>query len=188
MMKTLFLQAPSFDGFDGGAGSRYQNAARDQVVLVSDLAGAAGRAGRGLQADRRAAAPAVGSPTCCRRRKDRDLVVLHTSTPSFASDVKIARGAEGGQPDAQDRPDRRQGGGRADESLAAGLRGDRFRRPQRVRLHHQGGRRGPRLRPTSTACQLSQRRRPRSSTTTTAPILRGHGRAAVRHRRSTSAT
>src|ERR1700684_331283 len=24
-MKTLFLQAPSFDGFDGGAGSRYQN-------------------------------------------------------------------------------------------------------------------------------------------------------------------
>ena len=22
-MKTLFLQAPSFDGFDGGAGSRY---------------------------------------------------------------------------------------------------------------------------------------------------------------------
>src|ERR1700716_3747288 len=24
MFKTLFLQAPSFDGFDGGAGSRYQ--------------------------------------------------------------------------------------------------------------------------------------------------------------------
>ena len=23
-MKTLFLQPPSFDGFDGGAGSRYQ--------------------------------------------------------------------------------------------------------------------------------------------------------------------
>ncbi|MHB1643458.1 MAG: hopanoid biosynthesis associated radical SAM protein HpnJ, partial [Acidithiobacillus sp.] len=23
-MKTLFLQAPSFEGFDGGAGSRYQ--------------------------------------------------------------------------------------------------------------------------------------------------------------------
>ncbi len=23
-MKILFLQAPSFDGFDGGAGSRYQ--------------------------------------------------------------------------------------------------------------------------------------------------------------------
>jgi hypothetical protein len=25
MMKTLFLQAPSFEGFDGGAGARYQN-------------------------------------------------------------------------------------------------------------------------------------------------------------------
>ena len=24
MMRTLFLQAPTFDGFDGGAGSRYQ--------------------------------------------------------------------------------------------------------------------------------------------------------------------
>jgi hypothetical protein len=24
-MRTLFLQAPSFDGFDGGAGSRYQS-------------------------------------------------------------------------------------------------------------------------------------------------------------------
>jgi hypothetical protein len=24
MMRALFLQAPSFDGFDGGAGSRYQ--------------------------------------------------------------------------------------------------------------------------------------------------------------------
>ena len=24
MMLTLFLQAPSFEGFDGGAGSRYQ--------------------------------------------------------------------------------------------------------------------------------------------------------------------
>ena len=23
-IRTLFLQAPSFDGFDGGAGSRYQ--------------------------------------------------------------------------------------------------------------------------------------------------------------------
>ena len=24
MMRTLFLQAPSFDGYDGGAGARYQ--------------------------------------------------------------------------------------------------------------------------------------------------------------------
>lgn len=24
MLKTLFLQPPTFDGFDGGAGSRYQ--------------------------------------------------------------------------------------------------------------------------------------------------------------------
>ena len=30
MMKTLFLQPPSFDGFDGGAGSRYQAQAGDR--------------------------------------------------------------------------------------------------------------------------------------------------------------
>ena len=45
MMRTLFLQAPSFDGFDGGAGSRYQAKREIKLVLVSDLAGAAGRAG-----------------------------------------------------------------------------------------------------------------------------------------------
>ena len=93
-------------------GARYQNAPRDQVVLVSDLAGAARRAGRGLQADRRAAAPAPLRRRCCRRSKDRDLVVLHTSTPSFASDVKTVRALKAAQSESQDRHDRRQGRGR----------------------------------------------------------------------------
>ena len=53
-----------------------------------------------------------------------------------------------------------------DESLAQG-RADRFRRPQRVRLHHQGNRRGPRLGRRSTASPTATPPA-RSSTTRTA--------------------
>ena len=68
MMKTLFLQPPSFDGFDGGAGSRYQAQARDQILLVPDLAGPAGRPGARLHADRRAAgAPDDGGRAAARQ-------------------------------------------------------------------------------------------------------------------------
>ena len=55
-MRTLFLQAPSFDGYDGGAGARYQMKREVTLVLVSDLARAACGTGRRLEADRRAAA------------------------------------------------------------------------------------------------------------------------------------
>ena len=88
-------------------------AARDPLVLVSDLAGAAGRAGAGQQADRRAAGAAARSTTCCRSRGDYELAVLHTSTPSFASDVKVAEALKDANPRLQDRPGRRQGRGRA---------------------------------------------------------------------------
>ena len=88
MMRHLFLQAPSFDGFDGGAGSRYQARREIRSFWYPDLARAAGRAGRGQQAHRRAAASACSSPTSCADARDYDLAVLHTSTPSFASDVK----------------------------------------------------------------------------------------------------
>ena len=54
MMKTLFLQPPSFDGFDGGAGSRYQ-AKREIKSFWFPLAGAAGDAGVRIEVDRRAA-------------------------------------------------------------------------------------------------------------------------------------
>ena len=54
-MRTLFLQAPSFDGFDGGAGSRYQAKREITSFWYPDVARPAGRAGAGSQADRRAA-------------------------------------------------------------------------------------------------------------------------------------
>ena len=89
MMKTLFLHPPSFDGFDGGAGSRYQ-AKREirsfwyptwlaqPAALVPDSKLIDAPPAR-LKLDD--VLPLAG---------DFELAVLHTSTPSFASDVGVA--------------------------------------------------------------------------------------------------
>src|SRR5215471_268780 len=87
-MRTLFLQAPSFDGFDGGAGARYQTKREvasfwyptwlaQPAALVPD--------------SRLIDAPPHGTRLAevLAAAKEFDLVVLHTSTPSFASDVKM---------------------------------------------------------------------------------------------------
>ncbi|MBI2510089.1 MAG: hopanoid biosynthesis associated radical SAM protein HpnJ [Betaproteobacteria bacterium] len=96
-MKTLFLNPPSFGGFDGGAGSRYQ--ARREIrsfwyptwlaqpaALVPDsrLIDAPAR-GLSLQD----ILPLAG---------DRELAVLYTSTPSFQSDVKVAEALKAANP------------------------------------------------------------------------------------------
>jgi hopanoid biosynthesis associated radical SAM protein HpnJ len=87
MRRTLFLQAPSFDGFDGGAGSRYQ--AKREIKsfwyptwLAQPAAMVEGS--RLIDAPPHRQSLADVAPLA----KDYDLVVLHTSTPSFASDVK----------------------------------------------------------------------------------------------------
>jgi hopanoid biosynthesis associated radical SAM protein HpnJ len=87
MLRTLFLQAPSFDGFDGGAGSRYQ--ARREIKsfwfptwLAQPAALVEGS--RLIDAPPHRQSLADVLPLA----RDYDLVVLHTSTPSFASDVK----------------------------------------------------------------------------------------------------
>jgi hopanoid biosynthesis associated radical SAM protein HpnJ len=89
MMKTLFLHPPSFDGFDGGAGSRYQ-AKREirsfwyptwlaqPTALVPDSKLIDAPPAKLKLAD---VLPIAG---------EYELAVLHTSTPSFASDVRVA--------------------------------------------------------------------------------------------------
>src|SRR5580700_10630448 len=89
MMKSLFLHPPSFDGFDGGAGSRYQ-AKREirsfwyptwlaqPAALVPGSRLIDAPPARLRLAD---VLPLVG---------EYELAVLHTSTPSFAADVKVA--------------------------------------------------------------------------------------------------
>ncbi|WP_202964706.1 hopanoid biosynthesis associated radical SAM protein HpnJ [Inquilinus limosus] len=87
-MKTLFLQAPSFDGFDGGAGSRYQ--AKREIKSFwypTWLAQPAALVEGSKLID---GPPSRISPAAvAAQAKDYDLAVLHTSTPSFASDVKM---------------------------------------------------------------------------------------------------
>ena len=89
MMKTLFLQPPSFDGFDGGAGSRYQ--AKREIKsfwFPTWLAQPAAMVEGSKLID---APPArIGMEPVIREAKNRDLCIIHTSTPSFASDVKVA--------------------------------------------------------------------------------------------------
>ncbi len=89
MMKTLFLHPPSFDGFDGGAGSRYQ--ARREIRSFWYPTWLAQPAALVPQSRLIDAPPArLGLADILPLAGDYELAVLHTSTPSFASDVRIA--------------------------------------------------------------------------------------------------
>ena len=89
MMKTLFLQPPSFDGFDGGAGSRYQ--AKREIKsfwFPTWLAQPAALVPDSTLID---APPArLTMADVLPHAKRNDLLIIHTSTPSFANDVKVA--------------------------------------------------------------------------------------------------
>ncbi len=89
-MKTLFLSPPSFDGFDGGAGSRYQ--AKREITSFwypTWLAQPAALVPGSKLVD--APPHNLGVPEMLSLAKDYDLVVMHTSTPSLANDVECAR-------------------------------------------------------------------------------------------------
>jgi hopanoid biosynthesis associated radical SAM protein HpnJ len=88
-LKTLFLHPPSFRGFDGGAGARYQ--ARREVRSFWYPTWLAQPAAL-VPGSRLVDAPPAGltldevAPLAA----DYELAVLHTSTPSFAHDVRVA--------------------------------------------------------------------------------------------------
>jgi hopanoid biosynthesis associated radical SAM protein HpnJ len=88
MMRTLFLQAPSFDGFDGGAGSRYQ--ARREIRSFwypTWLAQVAAVVPSSKLID--AVPHRLTLTDILPAARQYDLAVLHTSTPSFASDIRV---------------------------------------------------------------------------------------------------
>ena len=98
MMRTLFLQSPSFDGFDGGAGSRFQarreirsfwypNWLAQPAALVPNSKLVDGPP-HGLRRD-----------DVARTAREYDLAVVHTSSPSFASDVKMIEALKAVNPD-----------------------------------------------------------------------------------------
>src|ERR1700731_672385 len=98
MMRTLFLQAPSFEGYDGGAGARYQMRREIQSYWYPTwLAQPAALIEDSKLIDAPPHRLKFGDIAPEARR--RELIVLHTSTPSFASDVKIAEALKSINPD-----------------------------------------------------------------------------------------
>jgi hopanoid biosynthesis associated radical SAM protein HpnJ len=97
MMRTLFLHPPSYQGFDGGAGARYQ-AKREirSYWYPTWLAQPAALVPDSLLVD----APPAGLtlPDVVPLARDHDLAVLHTSSPSFAGDVKVAEALKEANP------------------------------------------------------------------------------------------
>ena len=89
MLRTLFLQAPSYEGFDGGAGSRYQ--ARREIRSFWYPTWLAQPAAL-VEGSRLIDAPPhrLRFQDIVEDVKQRDLIVMHTSTPSFKSDAKTA--------------------------------------------------------------------------------------------------
>ena len=89
MKRALFLNPPSFEGFDGGAGSRYQ--ARREVRSFwypTWLAQPAALVPESKLID----APAANLPldSVLREATEFELCFIHTSTPSFRADLKTA--------------------------------------------------------------------------------------------------
>jgi hopanoid biosynthesis associated radical SAM protein HpnJ len=89
MMRTLFLQAPSFDGFDGGAGARYQMRREIQSFWFPTWLAQPAALVEGSKL--------IDAPPHKLKFQDvapeaisRDLVVMHTSTPSFSVVVRTA--------------------------------------------------------------------------------------------------
>jgi hypothetical protein len=97
MMRTLCLHPPSYEGFDGGAGSRYQ-AKREirsfwyptwlaQVAAIVPGSTLVDAPAGGLRLED--VLPMAGQ---------YDLAVLHTSSPSFAGDVRVAEALKQASP------------------------------------------------------------------------------------------
>ena len=88
-MKTLLLNPPSFEKFDGGAGSRYQ--ATREITSFWYPVWLAYPAGL-IKESRLLDAPADGvtPEQTVQIARDYDFVVLFTSTPGFKSDIRLA--------------------------------------------------------------------------------------------------
>ncbi len=97
MKKTLLLNPPSFEGFDGGAGARYQ-ATREirSFWYPTWLAQPAAL----IPGSRLIDAPAHDQSLedILPLARDYELLIIHTSTPSFGNDVKVAEAFKAANP------------------------------------------------------------------------------------------
>jgi len=96
-MSALFLSPPSFDGFDGGAGARYQ--ARREVTSYwypTWLAQPAALVPGSKLLD--CPPHNIGVEECLRIARDYDHVIINTSTPSLKNDCKVAEAIKDAKP------------------------------------------------------------------------------------------
>ena len=89
-MKTLFLNPPSFEDFDGGAGSRYQ-ASREVTSFWYPvwLCYPAGMIAESRVVD--APVQKLSLADCVEIAAVYDLVVLYTSTPTLRTEARMLR-------------------------------------------------------------------------------------------------
>jgi len=100
MSKTLFLSPPSFDGFDGGAGARYQ--ARREVTSFwypTWLAQPAALVPNSRLLD--CPPHDIDVAKCLAIAKDFDHVIINTSTPSLKNDCRVAEAIKAQKPDTK---------------------------------------------------------------------------------------
>jgi hopanoid biosynthesis associated radical SAM protein HpnJ len=100
MLRTLFLSPPSFNGFDGGAGSRYQ--AKREITSFWYPTWLAQPAAL-VPGNKLVDAPPHGQSVddVLAIAKNYDLVIMHTSTPSIANDVLCAQAIKAQKSDTQ---------------------------------------------------------------------------------------
>lgn len=97
-MSTLFLSPPSFAGFDGGAGSRYQ--ARREVTSFWYPTWLAQPAALVPDSKLLDCPPHnTGVEQCLAEAARYDHVILHTSTPSLENDCRVAEAIKRNQPE-----------------------------------------------------------------------------------------
>ena len=100
MSRTLYLSPPSFDGFDGGAGARYQ--ARREVTSYWYPTWLAQPAALTPDSKLLDCPPhGVDLAKCLAIAKDFDHVIINTSTPSLKNDCKVAEAIKAQKPDTK---------------------------------------------------------------------------------------
>jgi hopanoid biosynthesis associated radical SAM protein HpnJ len=99
MLRTLFLNPPSYEGFDGGAGSRYQ--ARREIRSFWYPTWLAYPAGM-IEGCRLLDAPPEGMDLdeVVRQAQGYRLIIIHTSTPTIGNDIHVARRLKASYPEA----------------------------------------------------------------------------------------
>jgi len=96
-MSTLFLSPPSFNGFDGGAGARYQ--ARREVRSFWFPTWLAQPAALVPDSKLMDCPPHdIDIAGCLREARKHDHVILHTSTPTLPNDCRIAEAIKAQRP------------------------------------------------------------------------------------------